>query len=175
MESTRCLWVSNLYSTKTFLYLIQIVLLIGDDSDLRQAGGFLWVIRFPPPTKLTSRYNWNIVESAVTHNKPNHFSQLAQQVGTFPESMNTTCYAKTYRNTHTDIHGKKVQIWYILIDKRQRQPKEQSGMDNPETLATLGKQGNGTQTKTHTHDQENIKWAKRTRQNPMVNPGSREG
>jgi hypothetical protein len=57
MESTRCLWVSNLYSTKIFLYLIQIVLLIGDDSDLRQAGGFLWVIRFTPPTKLTSRYN----------------------------------------------------------------------------------------------------------------------
>jgi hypothetical protein len=56
MESTRCLWVSNLYSTKIFLYLIQIVLLIGDDSDLRQAGGFLWVIRFPPPTKLTVRF-----------------------------------------------------------------------------------------------------------------------
>jgi hypothetical protein len=48
-------------------------------------------------------------------------------------------------------------------------------MENPETLATLSKQENGTQTKTHTYDQENIKWAKRTRQNPMVNPGSREG
>jgi hypothetical protein len=30
-------------------------------------------------------------------------------------------------------------------------------MDNPETLATLGKQENGKQTKTHTLDQENIK------------------
>ena len=30
-------------------------------------------------------------------------------------------------------------------------------MYNPETLATLGKQENGTQTKTHTHDQKNIK------------------
>jgi hypothetical protein len=49
-----------------------MVLLIGDHGDLRQVGGFLWVIRIPPPTKLTSRYNWNIVESAVTHNKPNH-------------------------------------------------------------------------------------------------------
>jgi hypothetical protein len=28
-------------------------------------------------------------------------------------------------------------------------------MDNPETLATLGKQENGTQTKTHTQHQEN--------------------
>jgi len=35
-------------------------------------------------------------------------------------------------------------------------------MDNPETLATLGKQENGTQTNTHTLDQKNIKWAKRT-------------
>jgi hypothetical protein len=30
-------------------------------------------------------------------------------------------------------------------------------MDNPETLATLGKQENGKQTKTHTQHQENIK------------------
>jgi hypothetical protein len=57
MKRIRCLRVSNLYSAKTFLYLIQMALLIGDDSDLRQAGDFLWVIRFPPPTKLTSRYN----------------------------------------------------------------------------------------------------------------------
>jgi hypothetical protein len=39
MKRIRCLRVSNLYSAKTFLYLIQMVLLIGDDSDLRQAGG----------------------------------------------------------------------------------------------------------------------------------------
>ena len=31
-------------------------------SDLRQIGGFLWVLRFLPP-----RYNWNIVGSGVTH------------------------------------------------------------------------------------------------------------
>jgi hypothetical protein len=30
-------------------------------------------------------------------------------------------------------------------------------MDNPETLATLGKQENGTKTQKHKHDQENIK------------------
>jgi uncharacterized MAPEG superfamily protein len=43
MKRIRCLQVSKLYSAKTFLFLIQMVLLIGDDSDLRQAGGFLWV------------------------------------------------------------------------------------------------------------------------------------
>ena len=25
---------------------------------------------FPPPIKLTPRYNWNIVESGIKHNKP---------------------------------------------------------------------------------------------------------
>ena len=34
-------------------------------SDLRQVGGFLRVLRFPPPIKL-------IVESGVKHHKPNH-------------------------------------------------------------------------------------------------------
>ena len=34
-------------------------------SDLWQVSGFLWVLRFPPPIKLTTQYNWNIVESCV--------------------------------------------------------------------------------------------------------------
>ena len=40
-------------------------------SDLQQFGGFLWVLWFPPPIKLTAWYNWNIVESGVKHHKPN--------------------------------------------------------------------------------------------------------
>jgi hypothetical protein len=40
-------------------------------SDLRQVGGFLGVLRFPPPIKLTvTIYNWNIDESGVKHHKP---------------------------------------------------------------------------------------------------------
>jgi hypothetical protein len=39
-------------------------------SDLRQVGGFLRVLRFPPPIKLTPRYNWDNVESGVQHHKP---------------------------------------------------------------------------------------------------------
>jgi hypothetical protein len=38
------------------LYVIKFV------SDLRQVGGFLQELRFPPPIKLMPRYNWNIVE-----------------------------------------------------------------------------------------------------------------
>jgi hypothetical protein len=42
-------------------------------SDLWQAYGFLWVLQFPPPIKLTAWSNWNIVESGVKHNQPNLF------------------------------------------------------------------------------------------------------
>ena len=38
-------------------------------SDLWQVGGFLRVLRFPPPIK-PPRYNWNIVESGIKHHKP---------------------------------------------------------------------------------------------------------
>jgi hypothetical protein len=44
-------------------YVIKLV------SDLRQVGGFLRVLRFPPLIK-PPRYNWNIVESGVKHHKP---------------------------------------------------------------------------------------------------------
>ena len=36
-------------------------------SDLWQIGGFLRVLRFPPPMKLPATHNWNIVESGVKH------------------------------------------------------------------------------------------------------------
>jgi hypothetical protein len=41
-------------------------------SNLRQVGGFLQTLRFPPPIKLTASYNWNIVESGVKHHKPTY-------------------------------------------------------------------------------------------------------
>jgi len=37
-------------------------------SDLLQVGGFLRVLRFPPPIKLNATYNWNIVESGICDN-----------------------------------------------------------------------------------------------------------
>jgi hypothetical protein len=36
-------------------------------SDLRQVSGFVRVLRFPPPIKLTDTISWNIVESGVKH------------------------------------------------------------------------------------------------------------
>jgi hypothetical protein len=41
-------------------------------SDLRQVGGFLRVLRFPPPIKMTTTiYLKNIVENGVKHHEPN--------------------------------------------------------------------------------------------------------
>jgi hypothetical protein len=36
-------------------------------SNLRQVGGLLLALRFPPLIKLTARYNWNSVDSGVKH------------------------------------------------------------------------------------------------------------
>ena len=45
------------------VYLIQHYV-IKFVNDMRQVGGFLRVLWFPPP------YNWNIVESGIKHHKP---------------------------------------------------------------------------------------------------------
>ena len=47
-ESTNDVIILSLMSrnTQCVLYVIKFV------SDLRQVGGFLWVLRFPPPIKL---------------------------------------------------------------------------------------------------------------------------
>jgi hypothetical protein len=39
-------------------------------SDLRQVSGFLRVLRFPPPIKLSPRYSWNIIESGIKYHNP---------------------------------------------------------------------------------------------------------
>ena len=44
-------------------------------SDMRQVDGFLRVLRFPPPIKLTPWYSWNIVESGVKHHQTNKTNQ----------------------------------------------------------------------------------------------------
>jgi hypothetical protein len=44
-------------------------------SDLRQVGGFLRVLRFPPPI-IPARYSWNIVESDDKHHQTNKHSWI---------------------------------------------------------------------------------------------------
>jgi glyoxylase-like metal-dependent hydrolase (beta-lactamase superfamily II) len=40
-------------------------------SDLLQVGGFLWVLRFPPPIKLTTMILLKYCDSGIKHHKPN--------------------------------------------------------------------------------------------------------
>ena len=38
--------------------------------DVWQVGGFLRVLRFPSPIKLTAQYDWNIIESGIKRHTP---------------------------------------------------------------------------------------------------------
>ena len=52
---------------------------------LSQVGGFLRVLRFHQPIKLTLRYNWKIIESGNKHHSPNNIHiwvQLICKLGT---------------------------------------------------------------------------------------------
>jgi hypothetical protein len=44
-------------------------------SDLRKVGGFLRILQFPPPIKLTPRNNWHIVQSGVKYHQTNKQTQ----------------------------------------------------------------------------------------------------
>jgi len=63
----RCLsplmWVRISLRARCTTYVIKFV------SDLRQVSGFLRVLWFPPPIKLTAMIHLYIVESAVKHHK----------------------------------------------------------------------------------------------------------
>ena len=47
-------------------------------SDLRQIGGYLRVLRFPPPIKLTATILQNFVEIGVKHHKPNQTKPILE-------------------------------------------------------------------------------------------------
>jgi len=66
-------------------YVIQFII------DLWQVGGFLWVLSFPPPIKLTARYNWSICESDIKHHKPNQINQIEVHID------NSLCLVTTDR------------------------------------------------------------------------------
>ena len=57
-------WVRITLTARCTRYNIKFV------NNLRQIGGFLRVLQFPPPINWPPPYNWNIVESDVKHHYP---------------------------------------------------------------------------------------------------------
>ena len=55
---------------------VPILLMVGEVYSIHQVCQWLvalQVLRCPPPIKLTTWYNWNIVESGVKHHNPNPY------------------------------------------------------------------------------------------------------
>jgi hypothetical protein len=75
-------------------------------SGLRQVGGFLRLLRFPPP-----RYNWNIVESVAKHHQAKYIITLVN-LSAFQKRI----FINTYRD---DIYVIVIfRIW--ILDTKQR-------------------------------------------------------
>jgi hypothetical protein len=62
------LWVRNLFMARCPRYNIMWQSL---SVTCDRMMVFFWVLRFPLPIKLSTRYSWNIVESGVKDNKQN--------------------------------------------------------------------------------------------------------
>jgi hypothetical protein len=59
-------------------------------SDLRQVGGFLQVLWFPPPIKLTvTIYNWNIVVSGIKQHNLQLFRCIFKRILSFKHDSNS--------------------------------------------------------------------------------------
>ena len=72
---------SNLFNIYSNLLVYDLECVALSVTGLWQVGNFL---RFPPPIKLTPRYNWNIVESGVKHHNNNSLkfrNQLETRLG----------------------------------------------------------------------------------------------
>jgi hypothetical protein len=78
------------------------------DNDLQQVGGFIWVLRFPPPMKQTvTIYNCNIIEIGVNHHNPLSKSYVAPLHGKSqyifsPNSFQNTCLFTPNYNINTN-------------------------------------------------------------------------
>ena len=103
------LWVQTLFMERCMQhYVIKFV------SDLRQVSGFLRVLRFPPPIKLTAiRYNWHIVESGIKHHKP-YFTCFRQLICLLTHPIATFLPAKSEMWLQYAMH----RITFALFNAR---------------------------------------------------------
>ena len=83
-----------------------------------QVGGFLRVVWFPPPIKLPTRYNWNIVESGAKHHNPKPINILfLKAISIFLNHqyillyliLNTPLLTRTYERWFQSVHRSGAQ------------------------------------------------------------------
>ena len=83
-------------------------------------SGFLWVLQFPPPIKLTTMiYNWNIVECGVKHHntKPPPISPKHHYNPFWYIYPNYDL--KLYQYIYFELHVYYLFCWICIIDLRQ--------------------------------------------------------
>jgi hypothetical protein len=89
-------------------------------NNLWQVSGFLWVLQFPPPIKLTTMiYNWNIVECGVKHHntKPPPISPKHHYDPFWYIYPNYDL--KLYQYIYFELHVYYLFCWICIIDLRQ--------------------------------------------------------
>ena len=94
--------------------------------DLQEICGFLRVLRFPPPIKLTAMiymWNWNIVESGVKHHNPKiilYYDNDCTLVGSLELYDCNTCQCWCLLRYHdlwlsVSMFTKVISLWLIDV------------------------------------------------------------
>ena len=94
--------------------------------DLQEICGFLQVLRFPPPIKLTAMiymWNWNIVESGVKHHNPKiilYYDNDCTLVGSLELYDCNTCQCWCLLRYHdlwlsVSMFTKVISLWLIDV------------------------------------------------------------
>ena len=84
-------------------------------NDLQQVGGFLWVLRFPPPIQPTSTINWNFVESGIKHHNSFYFSIIIYRHHIMYVQLNFKfLFYSFYSNSNYKVTWKTIPSWILL-------------------------------------------------------------
>jgi hypothetical protein len=90
-------------------------------SDLRQVGGFLGALRFPPPIE-----NWNIIESGIKNHKPiiptlkDYSIQMWTQIYVLPASCKLSDVFSQNKFIKSTMKIIKVNVGRLVIDKQNQ-------------------------------------------------------
>ena len=76
---------------------------------LRQVGGFLWVLRFPPQKKIPLRHGWNVGESGDKYHNPKDFLDIRETT----ERLEIQITEKSFGKKKSKVSGQdnQNQLW----------------------------------------------------------------